>query len=87
MRSIPLSESLEIEFKSDVSKYRDHDLIEDIVVLYVGTDKEAIAAATNEVLKKIIDNSKLAKLVSDNSPEYNYTLGIVKDKIKENEEG
>ena len=31
MRSIPLSESLEIEFKSDVSKYRDHDLIEDIV--------------------------------------------------------
>lgn len=31
MRTIPVAESLEIEFKSDLKGYSDHDLIEEIV--------------------------------------------------------
>ena len=31
MRTIPTKETLEIEFKSDVKSYPDHELIEEIV--------------------------------------------------------
>ena len=48
MRSIPMKETLEIEFKSDVKSYPDHDLIEEIVgmtntvggVLFLGVEDD-----------------------------------------------
>lgn len=48
MRTIPMAENLEIEFKSDVKCYSDHDLIEEIVgmtntvggVLYLGVEDD-----------------------------------------------
>ena len=48
MRSIPMKETLEIEFKSDVKSYPDHDLVEEIVgmtntvggVLFLGVEDD-----------------------------------------------
>ena len=61
------------------------EIIEDIVSSYVEIDKEAVAIAAKDVLTKIVENSKLASKVSDNSPEYTHTLGIIKDKINKYE--
>lgn len=62
------------------------EIIEDIASAYVENDKEAVAAACKEILEKLIEKSNLAKEVTESSPEYTYTLGIFKRKIKEYEE-
>ena len=62
------------------------EIVENIVSAYVEVDKEAISYATKEVLKKLIENSKLASKVNEDSPEYTYTLSIIKDKINKYEE-
>ena len=62
MRTIPLNETLEIEFKSDVKCYSDHDLIEEIVgmtntiggVLYLGVEDDGSITGVHEKHKDAV---------------------------------
>ena len=62
MRTIPLNETLEIEFKSDVKCYSDHDLIEEIVgmtntiggVLYLGIEDDGSITGVHEKHKDAV---------------------------------
>lgn len=62
MRTIPLNETLEIEFKSDVKCYSDHDLIEEIVgmtntiggVLYLGVEDNGSITGVHEKHKDAV---------------------------------
>ena len=56
MRTIPVVESLEVEFKSDLKCYPDHDLIEEIVgmtntiggVLFLGVEDDGTIKTAND---------------------------------------
>ncbi|KAF5069818.1 putative DNA-binding domain protein [anaerobic digester metagenome] len=62
MRTIPANESLDIEFKSDVKSYPDHELIDEIVgmtntvggVLYLGVEDDGTITGVNEKHKDAI---------------------------------
>ena len=62
MRTIPLNETLEIEFKSDVKCYSDHDLIEETVgmtntiggVLYLGVEDDGSITGVHEKHKDAV---------------------------------
>lgn len=62
MRTIPEAESLDIEFKSDVKCYPDHDLIEEIVgmtntvggVLYLGVEDNGDITGVHEKHKDVV---------------------------------
>lgn len=62
MRTIPLNETLEIEFKSDVKCYSDHDLIEEIVgmtntiggTLYLGVEDDGSITGVHEKHKDAV---------------------------------
>lgn len=62
MRTIPVAESLEIEFKSDLKGYSDHDLIEEIVgmtntvggVLYLGVEDNGVVTGVHKKHKDAV---------------------------------
>lgn len=62
MRTIPMVESLEIEFKSDIKPYSDHDLIEEIVgmtntvggILFLGVEDDGVITGVHRKHKDAI---------------------------------
>ena len=72
MRTIPMSESLEIEFKSDLKCYPDHDLIEEVVgmantaggILYLGVEDDGTITGVH---KKHNDVVGVTALVANNT--------------------
>lgn len=72
MRTIPTKETLEIEFKSDVKSYPDHDLIEEIVgmtntvggVLFLGVEDDGKITG---IQKKHKDPVGVAALIANNT--------------------
>ena len=72
MRTIPTKETLEIEFKSDVKCYPDHDLIEEIVgmtntvggVLYLGVEDDGFITGVH---KKHKDAVGVIALIANNT--------------------
>ena len=72
MRTIPTKETLEIEFKSDVKSYPDHDLIEEIVgmtntvggVLFLGVEDDGKITG---IQKKHEDPVGVAALIANNT--------------------
>ncbi|WFF73627.1 RNA-binding domain-containing protein [Proteiniclasticum sp. QWL-01] len=72
MRTIPANESLDIEFKSDVKSYPDHELIDEIVgmtntvggVLYLGVEDDGTITGVN---KKHKDAIGVTALIANNT--------------------
>lgn len=72
MRTIPANESLDIEFKSDVKSYPDHELIDEIVgmtntvggVLYLGVEDDGTITGVN---KKNKDAIGVTALIANNT--------------------
>lgn len=62
MRTIPMKETLEIEFKSDIKCYPDHELIEDVVgmtntvggVLYLGVEDDGSITGVHKMHKDAV---------------------------------
>ena len=72
MRTIPYKENLEIEFKSDIKRYPDNDLIDEIVgmantkggVLYLGVEDDGEVTGVNKIHKDAIG---VAALIANNT--------------------
>lgn len=72
MRTIPNKENLTIEFKSDIKRYPDNDLIDEIVgitntkggTLYLGVEDNGEITGVNKVHK---DASGVTALIANNT--------------------